>query len=759
MVFFRVRRRPRKFGNAILAAASICALSAAHGVFAAPLPSGPHHIDVAGTRLEISAVDADIFHIMAYPADQPHPADSPFVVETRAAGGVYRQTTDGGFSLQTAQRTLRIGRDGVFTVTAPGNTTPIRSGWIRTVDNGITLSIAHGANQRLYGAGNADMNRSGDLTHPSGEMVIKNGATRIPFLWSTGGYGVLIANNLSGASWSDKNGVLAWNVPAPYADIYLIVDNGGYGILNGYSRLTGRAPIPPRWTFGYMLSRWGYRDAADIQDKWRQFRDRKIPVDAFIYDYDWFDDDWKFNPGKFPDGSLSLMKSMGLHFVGIRKPRVNGANLEFAIKQGWITKTPFSTDMPGTLSVTNTRGQDSVTIRKPRGSDINMDFATKDGWANKMPFGTDLRFDLPEARSWWWSHQAPLMKAGVDGWWNDEAEQTYDEFFQMASLQWEGQRALNSRRVWTLNRAFAPGMQRFGAAVWSGDITSSWTTLQNQPGTLLNFSLAGMPYVGQDTGGFFGPPEPELYARWIEEAVYTPIMRSHGMLDEPRWPWAFGDEALDAIKRSIELRYRMIPYIYTCAATNCFTGAPIMRPLVLEYPQDPNTFNLEDEWMLGNQLLAAPILSKGGSRSVYLPKGKWYDFNTNKAIDGGQTISIENAPLATLPAYLRAGSILPLGPVMQYTGQMPVDPLEVRVYPGADGSFDLYEDAGDDYSYEQGHSTTIPFRWDDKRYTLTIAARKGSFPGMLRTRHMNVVTPDGRSRSIVYGGSAVSVRL
>ncbi|MEO7717950.1 MAG: TIM-barrel domain-containing protein [Capsulimonas sp.] len=691
-------------------------------------PNAPAQVTASGLRISVSAVDAGAFHIVASAADAPEPPASPFVVEDQPwPKAAVQRGKLGDVTVRTPEAVLHLDPDGVFTIRDAKNASLIRSGRITATSTGMTLALSHDADQRLYGAGNKDWNFSGDLTHPSGTQITHNGVTRIPFLWSTGGYGALIANNQNGISWADTANTLTWQVPGPSLNSYLIVSGkGGYGLLDAYSRLTGRAPIPPRWTFGFMQSRWGYQDAADIQDKWRQFRDRKIPVDAFVYDYDWFNDDWKINSKNFPDGSLALMKSMHLKFVGIRKPRLTGERLDYALDRGWTL--PFIDDVHKPLDKID---QNNIKI--------------------------DLHFDNPEARSWWWSHQAPLMKAGVDGWWNDEAENTYDEFFQMCRAQWEGQRALNSRRVWTINRAFAPGMQRFGAAVWSGDVNSSWNTLGNQPGTLMNFSMAGMPYTSSDTGGFFGPPSPELYARWMEQAVFTPIMRAHGMLNEPRWPWAFGDEAQAAMVQAIELRYRLIPYIYTCAAENARTAAPLMRPLFLEFPGDANTFNMTDEWMFGRNLLAAPILTEGGSRDVYLPEGKWYDFNTNEAVQGGRKLSIVKASMSTIPVYMRAGGILPLGPVLQYTDEKPIDPLEVRVYPGADGVFSLYEDAGDDYGYLKGQSSEIPMVWNDKSRVLTVGKRLGSFPGMMQKRQLIVKLPDGQSKAALYNGQAISV--
>jgi alpha-glucosidase len=427
------------------------------------------------------------------------------------------------------------------------------------------------------------------------------------------------------------------------------------------------------------------------------------------------------------------MHAMNLHFVGIRKPRVNGANLDYAKAHGWILT------------------------------------------------GNDLRFDIPAARDWWWSKQLPLLKTGVDGWWNDEAEQAYDEFFNMSREQYLGGRAVSPKRQWSLDRAFSPGIQHYGAAIWTGDIDTSWETFSQQPGTLLNWSMAGMPYVTHDTGGFHGTPSPELYTRWIEEAAFIPVMRSHGTNGSPRWPWAFGDEAQAAMTKAIDLRYRLVPYIYTFAEAAYRTGLPLMRPLFMEFPDDQATWSLNDEWLLGDRVLAAPVLAMGGARKVYLPAGDWFDGNTGKAVAGGQTLDLTPVPLDVIPFFVRAGTILPLGPVMQSTTQsgdpleaaatsedalappQPAgeseDPLEVRVYPGADAAFSLYEDDGNNYDYEKGAFTRIPMRWDDRKRILTIDDRQGSYPGMLTTRHLVIALPDGSTKNAVYTGGRLTVQL
>ena len=589
---------------------------------------------------------------------------------------------------------------------------------ITTDGASITFTFAHDAQDRFYGNGNESENHAGPLMHTSGKQIVNNGTTCVPFLWSPSGYGIFVANDISDIkehiTWSDASGTLTWTVPGRYADVYLLAAEDGPGVLGEYARLTGSAPIPPRWTFGFLLSRWGYQDAADVQDKWQQFRDRKIPVDAFIYDYDWFVKDWEFNPATFPEpvADLAKMHGMNLHFVGIRKPRVEGANAEYAGLQGWSIPAPY---------------------------------------------GTDLRFDIPGARAWWWNHQLPLLKAGVDGWWNDEAEQRYDEFFYMSQQQYLGGRAVSQNRQWSIDRAFSPGLQHYGAAVWTGDIDSTWAAFSEQPGTLLNWSLAGMPYVSHDTGGFQGTPTPELYTRWIEEAVFIPVMRAHGTHNSPRWPWAFGEDELAAMTKAIDLRYRLIPYLYTLAETTYRTGMPPMRPLFLEFPNDQATWSMNDEWMLGDSILVAPVLTKGGGRKVYLPAGTWFDGNTGKMVAGAQTLDLTPVPLDVIPFYVRAGTVLPLGPVTQSTAEAE-DPMEVRIYPRADATYSLYEDDGTTYGYEKGAFTRIPMQWNDQQRALTIGARQGQFPGMLTTRHLVITLPDGSSSKVTYTGSKLVVQ-
>jgi alpha-glucosidase len=656
-----------------------------------------------------------VFHLVVNGlTDSTTPPASPFVV----APGESTPAPIGDFPRGTLTGNPKDQSDPLVLKSGEGQTLLVLK---EVVSDGVstTFTFEHNPRDRFYGNGNESENHAGPLIHTSGKQVVNNGTTCVPFIWSPSGYGILVANDIPDVNrhitWSDASGTLTWIVPEGFADIYLMAAPDGAGILGEYARLTGSAPIPPRWTFGFLLSRWGYKDAADVQDKWQQFRDRKIPVDAFIYDYDWFINDWAFNPLTFPDpaANLAQMHAMNLHFVGIRKPRVTG---------------------------------------------VNADYARAHGWALPAPFGVDLRFDLSPARAWWWNDQLPLLKTGVDGWWNDEAEQAYDEFFYMSQQQYLGGRAVSAKRQWSIDRAFSPGLQHYGAAAWTGDIDSTWAAFSEQPGTLLNWSLAGMPYVSHDTGGFQSTPTPELYTRWIEEAVFIPVMRAHGTINSPRWPWAFGDDGLAAMTRAIELRYRLIPYLYTFAEATYRTGLPPMRPLFLEFPDDHATWPVNDEWMLGDRVLAAPVLTKGGERKVYLPAGAWFDGNTGKAVAGAQTLDLTPVPLDVIPFYVRAGTILPLGPVTQSTAEAE-DPLELRIYPGADAAFSLYEDDGNTYAYEKGAFTRVPIQWDDRQRILTIADRQGDYPGMLSTRHLVIALPDGSTKRVTYIGRKMVVQL
>ena len=360
-----------------------------------------------------------------------------------------------------------------------------------------------------------------------------------------------------------------------------------------------------------------------------------------------------------------------------------------------------------------------------------------------------------------------------------------------------------------MTRSSFAGQQHYGSNMWSGDVASSWDMLRKQVPAGLSFSLTGNPNFNTDIGGFFcgsyntrgrgsaprNPQFQELYVRWMQYGLFCPVFRSHGA-DAPREIWQFGkkgEPVYDAIEKQIRLRYRLIPYLYSTAWQVTSANDSYMRPLFADFAADKCVWDMTDEFLFGRSILAAPILTPqyteekivredamtGWDRKTvsdgspagaidwtaaktatkYLPKGAvWYDFWTGKRYKGGQDITIGTS-LDRVPMFVRAGAILPLGPEMQYVGEKKWDNLEIRIYPGADGSFTLYEDEGDGYNYEQGVYATIPFHWNDRSRTLTIGQRKGVFPGMMQQRQFTIVMPDGTSSTVSYDGKEQQLSL
>ncbi len=462
------------------------------------------------------------------------------------------------------------------------------------------------------------------------------------------------------------------------------------------------APDPPRWAFGYFQSRWGWKDKAYIDDTFAHFRQDQLPVDNFIIDFEWYTVipdydvqmpgdpnfvDFGWNPALFPDpaNQIAAFNKQGLNIIGIRKPRLgNSDNLVKARAEGWIL--PANPDDPN-----------SDNIRKR-----NLDFSN------------------PATQAYWQVNNRKFVVAGMPGFWNDEGETNFTEYSYWNLTEYNLFHDIDpNARFWSINRAFAPGVQRFGAAAWTGDINADWDTLAATPGQLLSYGLSGMDYSGCDIGGFSGNPTPDLLARWMEAGTFFPVDRSHSSLGStPHFPWLFGTDAENAIRKALDLRYQLIPYYYSLAFETYDNGAPIMRPLVAEFPNDAAVTNLTSEWLMGTGLLAAPILSQDGKRDIYLPADLWYKFGTNQSQQGPQTIQATPA-LDETPVYVRAGTILPVGPVLQYTGQPTDDPLQVQVYPGKNGAFDFVEDDGKTLSYQKGAFRKTAFKWDDGSKTLS----------------------------------------
>ncbi|HSJ52704.1 MAG TPA: TIM-barrel domain-containing protein, partial [Anaerolineae bacterium] len=471
-------------------------------------------------------------------------------------------------------------------------------------------------------------------------------------------------------------------------------------VLERYTALTGRAELPPRWLLGYHQSRWSYFPEAEVRSLAGEFRQRQIPCDAIHLDIHYMDGyrvfTWDRERFADPPGLLADLAREGFRTVCIVDPGVK-AEPGYHVHDEGLMQDAFC-HLPG-----------GRLFRAPV-------------WPGFCYFPD---FTDPEVRRWWGELYRPLVKAGVDGFWNDMNEpaifggcmpsvvqHSYEGQgsahgpihnvygMQMARASAEGLRRLRpGERVPLISRSGYAGLQRY-AMVWTGDNHSSWAHLRLSVSMCLNLGLSGLPLCGPDVGGFAGDCTGELLARWTQAGALMPFFRNHSALGtDSQEPWVFGEPYESICRRWIELRYRLLPYVYTAAWQASQTGLPLMRPLVLAFPDDLRTYNLDDQFILGDALLAAPIGRPGQrSRRVYLPGGPWYDFWSDRRLSG--EVEVE-APLERMPLFVRAGSVLPLGPVLQHTGQWPPEALQLHIYPGNGESW-LYEDDGHSLDYRSG---------------------------------------------------------
>jgi alpha-glucosidase len=580
-------------------------------------------------------------------------------------------------------------------------------------------------------------------------------ATVFPALLSLRGYGLLIDNPCK-ATWD-----LGHNDPRTFSygaeggglQYYVIYGPDLRRLQHTFAQLTGPAPLPPRWIFGLLQSRYGYRNRDELETIARTFREKELPCDALILDVFWFKEmgDLAFHPFDWPDAQdmIARLKEQGFRIVVIEEPylALKSRNYTEAVDQGYLAK-------------------------RNDGSAYTFDF-----WPGECGL---LDLSNPAARAWWSEKHKSLLELGVSGWWtdlNEPAKHFQDMvhyggsagavhnvaalFMQEAVFEGQQQYAPD-QRVFILSRSAFPGSQRYGAGLWSGDVDMNFTSLRKQIALGLNVGMAGIPLWGTDIGGFGfdGKCTAELYARWFQFGAFSPLCRPHGDQSELREPWQFGPEIEAICRKYLRLRYRLLPYIYNLAHEASTNGTPIMRPLVLEFPDDPAVFNLADEYLFGPDILVAPILEEGNTeRQVYLPAGVWTDFWTDKLHSGPCSITV-SAPLDTLPLFIRQGAILPTGPDVQYSGERPLDPLTLEIYRGADSVFTLYEDDGETNAYRRGAyaSTRIEAALAAGVLTCHIGDTQGSFAGFRpeRTIFLNV-HHQPRVREVTYNAAIVPV--
>jgi alpha-glucosidase len=550
----------------------------------------------------------------------------------------------------------------------------------------------------------------------------------IPLLISSRGYALFFDNPSEAvlAVGRSDNGVrIDYTAEAGALTWYFLIAPDLRALMGEVTDLLGRAPMPPRWALGFLQSTRHFDDTAELRRLPRTLREKRIPCDALIYLSSYGEaKGWnrgvghlEFQPDLWPQPAALLDEVRAQHFEFITHeyPVLHEESPLFAEAEarGYLLATGYE------------RGTGGV--------------------ANYRQGQRHLDFSDPAVCAWWWAAHRELVRLGVGGWWLDGGEgppatatlaggsgtqlhNIYDRFRHQAFAEGEAA-ARPEQRPFLLCRSGAAGMQRFGASTWSGDINNDFPTLDAQIPLGLNTGLSGVPYWGTDVGGFFHPiPETgELYARWFQLGAFSPIFRSHGWVWREHVPWAHGPEVETICRRYTELRYRLLPYTYTLAWQAHTQGLPLMRPLVLNYPDDPRTWTLDHQYLWGDDLLVAPVTREGASAwPVYLPRGSWFDFWTGERHEGPRGVTVE-APLDRLPLLVRGGAILPLGPVVQHTGERPLDEVTLQIYPEGTSRFELYEDDGRSNAYRRGGYalTLITCIAGADRVTIRIAAPAG----------------------------------
>lgn len=616
-------------------------------------------------------------------------------------------------------------------------------------------SFALPAEERIYGLG---QHQSGAWNYRGRRVRLQqqNMEVAVPVLVSSRGYGLLWDNPAVTDVDAGKTNpeVLTWESEAGEGvDYYFLYGPTADDVIRSYRRLTGAAPLMPKWLWGFWQCKERYQTQAEMTNVVAEYRRRGVPLDGIIQDWQyWPKDGWgshEFDPARYSDPAkmVSDLHAMNAHVLISVWPKfdLGLTNLVELERVGAVYDHVFPSVYP--------KGQQK--------------------WYD--PFSAAGR------RIYWKQISERLFKLGFDGWWLDASEPElsgrWGEFreFQTAAGPgsnvfnaypllhttgvYQGQRAESNQRVVILTRSAWAGQQRNAAITWSGDIKGSWDVFAKQIPAGLNFSLSGIPYWNTDIGGFFGgnPADKnyaELFTRWFQFGAFNPMFRVHGT-GAAKELWRWDQPTQEALVKFIKLRYRLLPYLYSVSWQVTRDGGTMMRPLMMDFA---DALDVGDQFMFGPAILVAPVTQYGArSRSVCLPAGDWYDFWTGAKLVGGQTIEAP-APYDSMPLYVRAGSIVPMGPDIQHTGERP-DPITLHVYEGADTAFTLYEDDGVSYDYERGARAEIPIHWNQAKRTLTIGKRAGSFPGMLKERTLEVVFVSGQStQRIVYRGDPVMAR-
>lgn len=701
--------------------------------------------------LKVQVCSDSVIHVLySATASFPNPTNPVVIKDSWPAAQWSMQSTDDAVILSTSLLKLTVTKKdgaiayaeahgGALVQEASRSLTPVKVNGEDTYRAESFVNI-YGSHEGLYGLG---QHQAGVWNYRGESVDIsqENSNISVPLMLSSKGYGIFW-NNTSRSRFNNRfaNYLYISSEVADVIDYYFLYGPEFDQIIAEYRDLTGQAPMFGKWAYGFWQCKNRYKSQDEILGVARKYRALHIPVDDIVQDWFWWNRKGEFVFNKnYPDPKAMVDELHTEHFhlmISIWPFFEPGsANYDYMQNQGWFVdkfkyaKPPYHANAMAVYDATN-----------------------------------------PEARKYYWDLvNKGLFSIGADAWWMDTTEpetegqeenillnhklaagsgNRYVNVYPLLDTQavYQGQRSVSDRkRVFILSRSAFAGSQRNAVTAWSGDINSDWLSFRRQVPAGLNFALSGIPYWTTDIGGFvFGSPtDPafrELFIRWFQYGTFNPILRVHGTRkpDENEL-WSYGPDAQTILVNFDRLRYRMLPYIYSLAWKTTSEAYTPMRPLVMDFRGDPRAQNVGDQFMYGPAFLVNPVTEPAATkRQLYLPEDKWYDFWTGSTIEGGRTISAI-APLERLPLYVRAGSIVPLGPDEEWSTQKTADPIELRIYRGANGDFTLYEDENDNYDYEKGAYATIPLHWDDAARTLTIGDRKGQFSGLLESRSFHVV--------------------
>jgi len=555
-------------------------------------------------------------------------------------------------------------------------------------------------------------------------------------------------------------GAMTAATPIPL-DCFVVASGDPRVIMREYARITGLPEMPPLWSFGYQQSHRTLAGPDEIMWVAKTMREKQLPCDALIYlGTDFCPSGWNTHNGEFewkketfPDPKKAIDDLHALHYKVVLHVVIEGRHLTGTVKD------------PCTSPERSGRTPDET-------GDV-----TKGSWPTERSVGC------------YWPHHKGVFDLGIDGWWPDQGDGLdAPSRLNRIRMYWEGSQLWRpGERPYALHRNGYAGMARYGAFLWSGDVYSTWETLKTHVPVAINTGLSGIPYWGTDIGGFVPTPEflGDLYVRWFQFGAFCPLFRAHGRTWHLRLPWGWnlgelGPEETAAYqgagrppeaelhntqvepicRKYLDLRYRLMPYTYSAVRETSLTGLPILRALWLHHPDDPAAVARGDEYLWGRDILVAPVVEKGAtSRRLYLPRGAWFDFWTDQRFDGGREID-RRVDLETMPLYVRAGAIVPMGPVRQYTAEPPNGPMTVTVYPGMDGSFALFEDDGTSFEYRRGGWMGVTFTWTDRSRRFTMALTPGSRmrPPMVRDVIVRVAG-EKKTEAVKFSGKSLSLTL